>query len=741
MKKWTRRAFIGAGVLASGAVVIGIAIRPGNRSSKVAGLIAEKGETVMNIWLKIAPDNTVTAIIPHAEMGQGVHTTLAMMLADEMDADWSKVKFLEAPADKEYANFTLLKGFVAGNATFPKFLEETIDGVFLTAVKTLNFQITGGSASVRFTGQQAMRIAGAAAKSMLLQAAAESWKVPVEELKAQNSTITHEASNRTATFAELAPAAAQVKAPTRPKLKTQEEFTIMGTSKPRFDIPAKVTGEAKFGMDVDIPGMKYATIKASPIFGAKVKSVNTTVSSSQQGVTKVLNLGNAVAVIAVGYWQAKMALDELKIEFESTDNNKLGQADIISGYRNAMDADLAEGNLDLHFKQGDAPGELEKAETLVEAEYQLPFLAHATMEPMNCTAWVHDGKCEIWCGSQNPLGVKAAAAELLDIDFDQVTVHNQLLGGGFGRRSETDVIEQAVLIAKEVDFPVKLIWSREEDTQHDVYREATLSRMKAGLDKSGNPIAYTHQFIFKHHPPEAADIPYDIPHQLIQYSNPETFVPWGNWRSVDHSTHGFLTESFIDELAFAANQDPFTYRKNLSKNNPRFQAVLDLVKEKSNWGSSLPANWGRGIAIAQSFGTIVAEVAEVEVSIEGKVKVHRVVCAVDAGFAIHPNGFIAQMESGIIYGLAAAMTGEITIENGAVQQGNFHNYPVTRMNEAPKIETHIINSGNSPGGGGEPSTPVIAPAVTNAIFNATGIRIRQLPISKNDLRESIRQTT
>jgi isoquinoline 1-oxidoreductase beta subunit len=741
MKKWTRRAFIGAGVLASGAVVIGIAIRPGNRSSKVAGLIAEKGETVMNIWLKIAPDNTVTAIIPHAEMGQGVHTTLAMMLADEMDADWSKVKFLEAPADKEYANFTLLKGFVAGNATFPKFLEETIDGVFLTAVKTLNFQITGGSASVRFTGQQAMRIAGAAAKSMLLQAAAESWKVPVEELKAQNSTITHEASNRTATFAELAPAAAQVKAPTRPKLKTQEEFTIMGTSKPRFDIPAKVTGEAKFGMDVDIPGMKYATIKASPIFGAKVKSVNTTVSSSQQGVTKVLNLGNAVAVIAVGYWQAKMALDELKIEFESTDNNKLGQADIISGYRNAMDADLAEGNLDLHFKQGDAPGELEKAETLVEAEYQLPFLAHATMEPMNCTAWVHDGKCEIWCGSQNPLGVKAAAAELLDIDFDQVTVHNQLLGGGFGRRSETDVIEQAVLIAKEVDFPVKLIWSREEDTQHDVYREATLSRMKAGLDKSGNPIAYTHQFIFKHHPPEAADIPYDIPHQLIQYSNPETFVPWGNWRSVDHSTHGFLTESFIDELAFAANQDPFTYRKNLSKNNPRFQAVLDLMKEKSNWGSSLPANWGRGIAIAQSFGTIVAEVAEVEVSIEGKVKVHRVVCAVDAGFAIHPNGFIAQMESGIIYGLAAAMTGEITIENGAVQQGNFHNYPVTRMNEAPKIETHIINSGNSPGGGGEPSTPVIAPAVTNAIFNATGIRIRQLPISKNDLRESIRQTT
>jgi isoquinoline 1-oxidoreductase beta subunit len=741
MKKWTRRAFIGAGVLAGGTLVIGIAIRPGNRSSKVAGLIADEGETVMNIWLKIAPDNTVTAIIPHAEMGQGVHTALAMMLADEMDADWSKVKFLEAPADKEYANFTLLKGFVAGNATFPKFLEETIDGVFLTAVKTLNFQITGGSASVRFTGQQAMRIAGAAAKSMLFQAAAETWDVPVEELKAQNSSISHAASNRTATYGELAPAAAKVKTPKQPKLKSQEEFTIMGTSKPRFDIPAKVDGTAQFGMDVVLPGMKYATIKASPVFGNKVKSVDTNIPQSTTGVLKILNLGSAVAVVAEGYWQAKTALDALSVEFESTENNRLSQEDIIDSYKKAMDSDLEEGNLDTHFKNGDALAELSKAENLVEAEYQLPFLAHATMEPMNCTAWVHDGKCEIWCGSQNPLGVRAEVADLLDFDLENVTIYNQLLGGGFGRRAETDVMKQAALIAKEVDFPVKLIWSREEDTQHDLYREATISRMKASLDKSGNPVAYSHQFIFKHHPPEAADIPYDIPNQLIQYSSPPSHVPWGNWRSVDHSTHGFLTESFIDELAFAAKQDPLTFRMSLSKNNSRFQKVLDLVYEKSNWGAALPANWGRGVAIAQSFGSIVAEVAEVEVSVEGKVKVHRVVCAVDAGFAIHPDGFIAQMESGIIYGLAAAMTGEVTIENGAVTQSNFNDYPVTRMNEAPKIETHIINSGNPPGGAGEPSTPVIAPAVTNAIFNATGIRIRQLPISKNDLRETIRQTT
>lgn len=741
MKKWTRRAFIGAGVLAGGTLVIGIAIRPGNRSSKVAGLIASEGETVMNVWLKIAPDNTVTAIIPHAEMGQGVHTALAMMLADEMDADWSKVKFQEAPADKEYANFTVLKGFVAGNANFPKFIDQTIDGVFLTAVKSLNFQITGGSASVRFTGQQAMRIAGAAAKSMLMQAAADTWKVPVEELTAKNSIISHPNSQRHATFAELAPAAAKVNIPTQPKLKSPEEFTLMGTSQPRFDIPAKVTGEAQFGMDVQVPGMKYATIKAAPVFGSKVKSVDTKVSSSQQGVKKILNLGEAVAVIADGYWQAKTTLDALPIEFETTENSGLNQEEIMDRYSKAMDTDLAEGNLDMHFKDGDATTALEQAAILVEAEYQLPFLAHATMEPMNCTAWVHDGKCELWCGSQNPLGVRAAAAELLEIDIDQVTVHNQLLGGAFGRRGETDVMKQAILIAKEVEYPVKLIWSREEDTQHDVYREATIRRMKAGLDQSGLPIAYAHQFIFKHHPPEAADIPYTIPNQLIQYSSPASHVPWGNWRSVDHSTHGFLTESFIDEMAHAAKQDPFAYRKNLVKDKPRFQRVLDLVYEKSNWGTPLPANWGRGIAIAQSFGSIVAEVAEVEVGIDGKVKVHRVVCAVDPGFAIHPDGFIAQMESGIIYGLAAAMTGEITIENGAVAQGNFHNYPVTRMNEAPKIETYIINSGNPFGGAGEPSTPLIAPAVTNAIFDATGIRIRQLPISKNDLRASIRPTT
>jgi isoquinoline 1-oxidoreductase beta subunit len=741
MKKWTRRSFIGAGVLAGGTVIFGIAIRPGNRASKVADLIADRDETVMNVWLKIAPDNTITAIIPHSEMGQGVHTALAMMLAEELDADWSKMKFMEAPADKEYANYAIAKGFIVGGKDFPKFLDETVNGVFLTAVKGLNLQITGGSGSVRFTGQYAMREAGAAAKSMLMQAAAETWDVSEDELQTENSFIKHAASNRSASYAELAPIAAKLNTPSKPKLKSPADFKILGTSKPRFDIPAKVDGTAKFGMDVNVPGMKYATVKASPVFGAKVKAVNTQVSADQKGVLKIINLGNAVAVVAEGYWQAKKAIDALDIEFETPANASISQDAILAGYRQSMESDLVEGKLEKHAKTGNTAKAFENAASIVEAEYQLPFLAHATMEPMNCTAWVHDGACEIWCGSQNPLGVKAAIAELLEIESENVKVNNMLLGGGFGRRSETDVMIQAASIAKEVGYPVKLIWSREEDTQHDVYREATLSKMRAALDAYGQPTAYDHQFIFKHHPPEAADIPYQIPNQLIQFSNPSTFVPWGNWRSVDHSTHGFLTESFIDELAHAAKQDPLAYRKNLTSNNLRIQRVLDEVKEKSNWDRPLPPNWGRGVAVAQSFGSVVAEVAEVEVDLEGKVKVHRVVCAVDAGFAIHPDGFIAQMESGIIYGLAAAMTGEITIENGAVAQSNFHDYPVTRMKDAPKIETHILTTANPPGGAGEPSTPVIAPAITNAIFNATGIRVRQLPISKNDLRTSIRPLT
>jgi isoquinoline 1-oxidoreductase beta subunit len=733
MKKWTRRAFITTGVLAGSTLIVGIAIRPGNRSAKVAQLISEPGDTVINIYLKISSDNIITVIIPHAEMGQGIHTTLAMMLADEMDADWSKVRFQEAPANREYANYAMLKGFVAGEANFPKFLVDTVDGALLLAGKKFNWQLTGGSASVRFTGMHAMRIAGAATKSMLLQAAAETWNVPLNELTAKNSFIIHSGSNRSAPYAQFAPQAAKISIPAKPKLKSKDEYTLMGISVPRLDIPAKVNGSAKFGIDATVPGMKYAALKSAPVFGSKIKSVNNAAIQAMPGVRKVVNLGDAVAVIADGYWQAKKALDALPVEFEKSENDHIKQSDIYKQFSEDMSDALLHDDLTLHHQSGDVKKVMEGAGRIIESEYQVPFLAHATMEPMNCTAWLHDNQCELWCGSQNPLGFAGAVAELLDMEITNVIVHNQLLGGGFGRRSETDVAKQAALLAKEVSYPVKLIWSREEDIRHDMYREAALCRMKAAMNDAGQPIAITHQFLYKHHPPEAPDITYAIENQLIHYSDSKTHVPWGNWRSVDHSTHGFFIESFIDELAHAAGKDPYAFRHELARHDLRFQKVLDLAAEKAGWNTPLQPNWGRGIAIQKAFGSIVAEVAEVEISNEGKIRVHRVVCVVDAGFAMHPDGLIAQMESGIIYGLTAALTGEISIEAGAVIQSNFHDYRILRINEAPIIETHIINSGNWPGGAGEPSTPVIAPAVTNAIFNATGIRIRKLPIMHHDL--------
>ena len=733
MNKWTRRAFITTGVLASGAVILGIAIRPGNRASKVTKLIAGKGDTVLNIWLKIGTDNILTVIIPHAEMGQGVHTTLAMMLADEMDADWTKVRFEEAPANKEYANYAIIKGFVAGEANFPAFITDTMDGIFLTAVKKMNIQFTVGSGSVRFTGMHAMRVAGAAARSMLLQAASKSWSVPENELTVKNSFVYHTSSNRSAPFSELAPQAVEFSAPVKPVLKKESEFTIMGSSPPRFDIPVKVNGSATFGMDVTLPGMKYATVKASPVFGNKVKSFDASTIEKLPGIIKVINMGNAMAVIADNFWVAKEAIAAMPIEFEQGANDKVNLTNIYEQYSSDMDAALANGDLETHSKTGNVDEAMKGAVKTLEAEYKIPYLAHATMEPMNCTAWVHDGQCELWCGSQNPLGFAGDVAEVLDIDIEKVTVHNLFLGGAFGRRAETDVAKQAALIAKEVSHPVKLIWTREEDMQHDMYREANISRMQASLNSDGQPVAIKHQFLFKHHPPEAPDIPYTIANQLIHYSASQTHIPWGSWRSVDHSMHGFFIESFIDELAVASGKDPYQYRRGLFPDGSKFQKVLDLAAEKGNWGKQLPPNWGRGIAVHKSFSTVVAEVVDVEISDDGTLRVDRVVCAVDPGFAIHPSGFTAQMESGIIYGLTAALKGEITIENGAVVQSNFHDYPMLRMNETPVIDTYIINSGGWPGGGGEPSTPVVAPALTNAIFNATGIRIRELPIKKHDL--------
>jgi len=732
MGKWTRRAFITTGVLAGGAVVIGVAIRPGNRAGKVAPLIAGEDETVFNVWVKISPDNTVTAIIPHAEMGQGVHTTLAMMLADEMDADWDYVSMIEAPARTEYANYALAKGYTVGDIDFPAFLVDTIDGFFLTATQMMSLQITGGSTSVPTTGQYAMRVAGAAAKAVLLQAAAESWNVPLEELTAKNSYIIHQHGDRSAPYADFARQAAALSQPAKPKLKSPHEFTILGTDVQKLDVPAKVDGSASFGIDAQLPGMKYATVKASPVFGANVKTVDETSVQDMPGVRKVVNLDNAVAVIADGYWQAKLALDKLDVVFEESGNETVEQSDIFEQFARDMDAAIANGDELVDFETGDVDKALASAARTVAAEYRVPYLSHAPMEPMNCTAWVHDDICELWTGTQNPLGFAAEVAGVLDMNLEDVVLHNQYLGGGFGRRAFPDYTIQAARLAAEVHYPVKLIWSREEDMRHDHYRQASISRFQAALDDAGKPVAWVNQYVEKHDPKEAPYIPYAIDNQLIHFAESQSHVPWGFWRSVDHSLHAFFTESFIDELAFEAGQDPYQYRHDLLEDAPRFQRVLDLAAEKSSWDVPLPENWGRGIAIHRSFGTIVAQVVEVEVT-AGKVRPRRAICAVDAGFAMHPDGMKAQMESGIVYGLTAALYSDITIHRGAVAQSNFHDYPMLRMNESPDIETYIINSGEKIGGAGEPGTPAIAPALVNAIFNATGKRIRELPVKLHDL--------
>ena len=734
MGKWKRRAFISAGILAGGAVVVGVAIRPGNRADKVKGIVANDDDAMFNVWVKISPDNSITAIIPHAEMGQGVHTALAMMLAEELDADWSKVKIEEAPAHKQYANQVIIQGFIAGGKKIPSWLSGTVEGAFLTIGKKMNLQITGGSASVRFTGREGMAIAGAATRSMLKEAAANEWGVNIDEIQTKDSMLSHK-SGKTATYAEFAQAASKLSMPTQPKLKSIQDYTILGTSPARFDVPVKVDGSAQFAIDTKLPGMKYATVKAAPVFGAKLLSVDQSAIQGMKGILKIVELEGAVAVIADGYWQAKQALDKLDIKFESTVHDDIDQEGLFAIYSAKLDKVAKGGKSKKDYQAGNTEEALSSAAKVIEAEYKVPYLAHATMEPMNCTVWIRDGKCDIYGGSQNPLGFKAAVAKAIDMDAENVNMHNQFLGGGFGRRSENDVPVMAAMIAKEVDYPVKMIWSREEDTKHDVYREATISRFKAGLNAEGEPIAYTNQYLIKHHPAEASIIPYNIENTAVHYAEGETHVPWGNWRSVDHTVHGFAIESFIDELAQASEKDGYQFRRDLLQHKPKLLKVLDLAAEKSDWDKPLPENWGRGISLQEAFGTIVAEVIEAEV-IDGSVKVHRVVCAADPGFAVHSDGFKSQIESGVIYGLTAALYGEISLKNGAVVQSNFHDYPILRMAECPKIETYVINSGTTIGGGGEPGTPGVAPALANAIYDAIGVRVRELPFSKAELKPS-----
>lgn len=737
LKKPTRRGFLIAGGLAGGGLLIGYAASGPSRRHQLDKVASGEGERFVATWLKISPDNVLTVYVPHADMGQGVITALAMMAAEEMEADWSLVKAVQAPAEQAFANESLGQRFTEG-LQIPSMLTGVNDAAWLKVAKFMHIQLTGGSSSVRWTGQHGMRVAGAAAKDLMIRAAARRWSVDPSQCVARLSHVHHDASGKSASFADLAADAAELSPSSNPLLKNAKDYTIVGKPIPRFDIPAKVDGTAKYGIDVQIAGMLYAAIQFVPVFGAEVVSYNEAEILKRPGVRKLVRLPSGVAVVADNFWRAKEAAAALELKIDAKGNDARSSTTIYAQH----DKDLAAGDGAKDVEIGDADAGLKDAAKLVEATYRVPYLAHACMEPMNCTVWIKsDGKAEVWVGAQDPLGTRARVADVAGLSFDDVTLHPMLLGGGFGRRIPVrkgffefpSEIDFATLIAKEVDAPVKLVYTRENDIQHDAYRPAVTSVFKVGLDKDGRPLAWHNRYVSKDDPEEAAHIPYAVANQSIRSVESPTPVPRGPWRSVAHSQHTFFIESFMDELAHEAGRDPFEYRRALLRDQPRHLAVLELAAKKAGWGTPLPKGHARGIAIQEAFKTIVAEVAEISVSPSGELKVHRVVAAVDCGRMINPDTVEQQVESGIIYGLTAALHGEISIDKGAVAQSNFPDYEMVRMADVPAIEVHVIESGAELGGLGEPATPPIAAAVSNAVFAATGKRIREMPLKNHDL--------
>lgn len=735
LKKPTRRQLLVAGGVAGGGLLLAYSFSGTPRNKLADGIAADEGERFVTTWLKISPDNIVTVYVPHSDMGQGPITALAMMAAEELEADWSLVRAEQAPAEKAFANEALGNRFLAGDSV-PPMLKGVTAATWTKVAQFMNLQITGGSMAVRYTGHHGMRVTGAAAKDMLVKAAAARWGVSPAQCTAALSMVKGP-SGQSATYGELAAEAADHSPSAAPKLKAKKDYTIVGTARPRFDIPAKVDGSAIYGVDARPEGLLYAAVHLAPVFGSAVASYDATEILARRGVKKVVDFPGGVAVIADNYWRAKEAALALDITFDTKGNEEISSETIFAGHDAALDAGGSEEDREV----GNASAAFEGAARVVEAAYRVPYLAHACMEPMNCTIWIRDGKADVWLGVQDPLGARARIAEVAGLDFDNVTLHPMLLGGGFGRRIPIRAgffdfpseIDFAAMIAKEVDAPVKLIYTREDDIQHDAYRIASSARLRAALDESGMPTAWENRYVHKDEPGEAPHIPYGVANQSIRFVEIDNPVPRGPWRSVAHTQHTFFNESFVDELAHEAGIDPFEYRRAMLKDQPRHLAVLELAAEKAGWGRPLPAGRSRGIAIQQSFGSIVAEVAEISIVEPGAVRVHRVTAAVDCGEVIHPDTAAQQVESAIIYGLTAALFGEISIEGGAVAQTNFTDYEMLKLADTPAIDVHFIESGAPIGGLGEPGTPPISAAVANAVFSLTGQRIRQLPLKNHKL--------
>ena len=669
----------------------------------------------LNAWVRIAQDNTVTILIDKSEMGQGVVTSLAMLLAEELEFDWKKVKTEFAPAAPAYFN--------------PVF----------------GLQGTGGSTSVRSSWGPLTK-AGAAAREMLIAAAAQQWYVEPSACRAENGAVVHPATDKRLSYGALAEAAAKLPVPANPALKDSKDYKYIGKPVKRLDTPAKVNGKAGFGIDVRLPSMQYAVVARCPVFGGKIKSFDATKAKAVRGVKQVLPISPGVAVVADSTWSAMEGRRALQIQWDEGPNASVSSESIRKLYLEGAEKTGA-----IARKDGDVEAALAKAAKKVEAAYEVPFLAHATMEPMNCAADVRADGCDIYAPTQFQTINQMTGARITGLKPEQVRVHTTFLGGGFGRRAEQDFVAEAVEISKGVGAPVLVTWSREDDMQHDFYRPAAYSKLIGGLDADGWPIAWKSRIVgpsimsrffpgsVKNGIDETsvegqANSKYGIPNFFVEYVLTETGVPVGFWRSVGNSHNGYITECFVEELAKAAGKDPYEFRRKLLANAPRHRGALELAAEKAGWGKPLPAGQTRGIAVVESFGSFVSEVAEVSVNRKsGEVRVHRVVCAVDCGRHVNPDTIAAQMEGGIVYGLTAALKGQITIAKGRVEQSNFHDYEMVRMNEMPKVEVHIVPSNEAPGGVGEPGTPPIAPAVCNAIFAATGKPIRRLPIRAEDL--------
>ena len=670
------------------------------------------GKFAPNAFIRIDHSGTTTLVMPQVEMGQGVYTAIAMILAEELDADFAKVELKHAPPnDKLY-----------GNPIF-------------------GIQVTGNSNSIRAFWKP-LRQAGATARAMLVQAAAQQWQVDPASCTASNGVVSHAASGRSLAYGDLAAAASALTAPQDPPLKDPKDFKLIGKPLKRFDTPSKTNGTAIYGIDAMLPGMKFATLAACPVLGGKVAKVDDSAAKSVPGVRQIVVLDDLVAVVGDHMWAAKKGLDALKITWNEGPNAKISSADIWEDLRAASRKDgvvaKSVGDIAKGLAQGDR----------LDAEYELPFLAHATMEPMNCTVRLTPDSCEVWIGTQVLSRVQEYAAKASGLPLDKVKVYNHLLGGGFGRRLEPDMAESAVRVAKHVDGPLKVVWTREEDIRHDVYRPVYRDVISASL-KDGKITAWKYKIsgsaiMARWAPPvfqngididavdSAVDMPYDIPNKHIEYVRVEPpAVTTGFWRGVGPNNNVFATECFIDELARKAGKDTVEFR--LGMLGPRFQGALKLAAEKSGWGQPLPARAGRGVCVQPSFGSFIATVVEAEVDEHGQVKLRRVTSAVDTGIAVNPDTIVAQLQGGLVFGLTAALYGEITIENGRVQQSNFNDYRMLRIDEVPKIDIHVIKSGEDPGGIGETGATAGPPALRNAIYAATGVALRRLPIDRKAL--------